>query len=747
MTAPASAPPLQAATDADQRPGGDSETGLAGVLNRIDRLLGRAVQSMSAGQSTAPAHDPFRGLYLSDADAARLVARGSAPVGGLVGERPIVDPEAAGPPWRRLAQAFALSPGEVDVVALALAAELDLRYERIFGYLHDDLTRRRLTPDLACQLLCRSLEERLAARRMFDPDAPLLRFRLVHLTPDPSQPAGPTIGHGIGLDDGLVEFLLGRDRLDRRLAGVARWEGAVPAPLAPELTALVDRLVRESEIARPDGPARHLVLSGPNEPAKREVARHFARKLGRPLLTVDLARLTQLDCPFTLGVLLTARVALLLDALTLWTHGELLMPAAHGTAAAADEGGAGRIEPWLEGLDTMGLSGVLLATTEPSPAWPVELTDRFVAVSFALPDADQRRTVWSGRLAHHGVAVGAEAATLLGEVFHLDADAIARAVEQATVRARWREDGQPEVGAADLFAAARAQIARALPRYATRVEPTHTWDDIVLPADQLDQLRELCTYVRHRHRVLNEWGFGRRLPLGKGVAALFAGPSGTGKTMAAQIIAGTLGLDLYRVEIPAVVSKYIGDTEKALDQLFREAQGTSVVLFFDEADALFGKRSEVRDAHDRYANIETSYLLQALEQYDGLTILATNLRHNVDDAFVRRLAFTVTFPVPEEAERRRIWRRCWPELVPLAEDVDVDFLARRFKLTGGNIRNVALAAAFAAAAADGPVTMAHVVRGVRREFQKMGKVCVETDFGPYFALLGAGRAAAPGAPA
>jgi len=206
--------------------------------------------------------------------------------------------------------------------------------------------------------------------------------------------------------------------------------------------------------------------------------------------------------------------------------------------------------------------------------------------------------------------------------------------------------------------------------------------------------------------------------------------------MGAQVIAAALGgLDLYHVEIPAVVSKYIGETEKALAQVFREAQGTSAILFFDEADALFGKRSEVKDAHDRYANIEVAYLLQALENYDGLAILATNFRHNMDEAFVRRLAFIVNFPYPEEAERRRLWERGWPAATPLGDDLDVGFLARQFKLTGGDIRNAALAAAYAAAANGGRVTMKHVIRGVGREYQKLGRVCADSEFGPYYELL------------
>jgi SpoVK/Ycf46/Vps4 family AAA+-type ATPase len=243
----------------------------------------------------------------------------------------------------------------------------------------------------------------------------------------------------------------------------------------------------------------------------------------------------------------------------------------------------------------------------------------------------------------------------------------------------------------------------------------------VLPADSLAQLEEICRRVTAGPRVLADWGFARKLSLGRGVSALFAGPSGTGKTMAAEILAAELGLDLYRIDLAGVVSKYIGETEKNLDRVFAAAEDAGAILFFDEADALFGKRSEVRDSHDRYANIEISYLLQKMEDYEGIAILATNLRQNLDDAFVRRLAFTVHFPFPDEASRRRIWAGVWPAETPRAPDLDLDLLARQFKLSGGGIHNAALAAAFLAASDGGMVTMAHVLHAIRREQQKAGK--------------------------
>jgi len=233
--------------------------------------------------------------------------------------------------------------------------------------------------------------------------------------------------------------------------------------------------------------------------------------------------------------------------------------------------------------------------------------------------------------------------------------------------------------------------------------------------------------VEYRSLVYDNWGFGDRLSLGKGLSVLFAGPSGTGKTMAAEIIAGELGLDVYKIDLSTVVSKYIGETEKNLSRIFTEATTSNAILFFDEADALFGKRSEVRDAHDRYANIEINYLLQKMEEYDGIVILATNFRKNMDEAFVRRIQSTIEFPFPDAEDRLRIWQGVWPENTPRA-DLDLECMASRFQITGGNIRNIALSAAFLAAEDGGCVRMKHLMRATLQEYQKMGKIIMDEEF-------------------
>jgi len=267
-----------------------------------------------------------------------------------------------------------------------------------------------------------------------------------------------------------------------------------------------------------------------------------------------------------------------------------------------------------------------------------------------------------------------------------------------------------------------------LDKLAKRIRPRRRWDDLVLAPDRLEQVREVIVRVRQRSQVFEHWGF-RPVP-SAGVLALFAGASGTGKTMSAEIIAGELGLDMFKIDLSALVSKYIGETEKNLERVFTAAEGGGVVLVFDEADAVFGKRTKVSDAQDRYANIETSYLLQRLESYDGLVVLTSNLSGNIDPAFLRRIHISVEFPLPDEDERLAIWKTSFPDTAPLGE-IDFDSLAQRFKFAGGSIRTAALTAAFAAADAGSSLSMAHVMHGIRREYQKLGRIITPAEFGEW----------------
>ena len=314
--------------------------------------------------------------------------------------------------------------------------------------------------------------------------------------------------------------------------------------------------------------------------------------------------------------------------------------------------------------------------------------------------------------------------SILASQFSLTSGQIRDAVASAQDRAAQRGD---ELQLEDLFAAARLHSRPKLSDLARQIIPRYTWEDIVLPEHQREILSEIVSTIRERAKVLEGWGVGKKLVPSAAVTVLFAGPPGTGKTMAAEVIAGDLGFDLYKIDLSSVVSKYIGETEKNLERIFQEAENSNTILFFDEADAMFGKRSEVRDAHDRHANIEVSYLLQRMESFDGVTILATNLQANLDEAFLRRLHFVLNIPFPNVQARQNIWETLFPPNVPRAADLDFALLADRFKLAGGHIRNIIVSATYLAAANGGQVTMEHLFHGTRRELHKMGRLVNERD--------------------
>jgi SpoVK/Ycf46/Vps4 family AAA+-type ATPase len=360
-------------------------------------------------------------------------------------------------------------------------------------------------------------------------------------------------------------------------------------------------------------------------------------------------------------------------------------------------------------------------------------------VYVAPPHAREREGLWRRALGVQATPEALARIPALAGRFRLTSGQIAAAAEAAKGRARWRAGGADCAAAteADLYASCRERSEAQVSGLARKVALNHVWEDLVLPPDCLVQLREICDAARYRSEVLEGWGFERRLSLGRGLSVMFSGASGVGKTMAAEVMAGELGLDLYKIDLSCVVSKYIGETEKNLARLFAEAEESNAILFFDEADALFGKRSEVQDAHDRHANLETSYLLQRMEEYEGVSILATNLRRNMDDAFLRRIAFIVHFPLPEARERLRIWRGAFPAATPLNADVDLDFLSESFRLSGASIASIALASAFLARSEGAKaVAMRHLVRATRRELNKLGKSVSSGEFGPFASLLG-----------
>jgi hypothetical protein len=643
-------------------------------VERLNASIRAAVEQVAATDPNPI--DPFRGLYISDDLAVSLAQSGGD---GLDAR------------FDAAAAALGLTDLEVEVLALCAAPELSPRYGRLFAYLHDDVTKKLASPRLVARLLAQAGLREASVLRAFEYTAPLRRLGGIRLI-DGGVPM-PIAERQVKLSDRLVSFLVDANLDDRageariRLVPLPEYEPGRPAAVA-ELRGL---LAAKSELP--------LLVAGP------DAATLLAVALEQPLLLADASDASDAE------VMQDAELVAGLGGARLCFDG----------LEALDPGERRRVQRALKAR----LERVLLCASGRDAA--VALGDQTVLVVEApMPSLAERREAW------RALAQVADVEDVAGK-FRLSIGQIADAAEVARVAAA--AHGEPAPASTDLDLGARRASSTRIGELATRLEPAYAWDDLVLPARPLEVLKSISSYLRHRDLVLSEWGYEQAVARDQGLKVLFAGESGTGKTMAGQVITRDLGLELFRIDLATVVSKYIGETEKNLDRIFGAATGSNAILFFDEADALFGKRSEVRDAHDRYANIEVAYLLQRMESYPGAVILATNFRQNMDDAFLRRLDFVIDFPFPEAEDRERIWRLLLPEAAPIEQDVDVSFLAHQFKLSGGGIRNASLAAAFLAAEDGGRIAMAHLVRGVALEYGKLGRLTLESDFERFHELI------------
>jgi hypothetical protein len=672
----------------------------------LHRRLGLVEAGVAAAVARRRAVDPdpddrFRGLYISDDQVdALLVGRPPplAPDPDRARHLALIEAEAdadessgADLRLRRLRRSFGLDGFDLELLLVALAPDLDPRVERLYGYLHDDVTRRRASAGLALEL-CGAGS---TGRSRLDPAGPLIAGRLLLVEEDDR----PFLTRSLRVPDRVAWHLLGDDTPDPLLTGRLTSPAAVELPDA-------------AVIARALAAGTGLI--------------HVRERIGSAGTALSVGGLAQAGLP-----------AVVLDLHRFDTGDDAVIVATCAAREARLRGGglvAGPVDVLAErniaALRALAEAPcpVLLTGTRPwDPAWSDEVP---LLLQAPVLDTDQRAGLWRHALngAHPGTGVPERSAVH----FRLGPDQVRRAARSARQQAA--AEGRP-INPVDVQAGARAQNAAGLERLARRVEPRVAWDDLVLPAAVLAQLTELTARVRHRELVLDGWGMGSRATKGRGITALFAGDSGTGKTLSAEVVAGDLGLDLYVIDLSTVIDKYVGETEKNLDRIFGEADRVNGVLLFDEADALFGKRSDVKDAHDRYANVEVAYLLQRMESFDGLAILTTNLRANVDEAFTRRLDAVVDFPVPEEDDRLRLWRLHLRPGLPRADDIDLDFLARSFRLSGGNIRNIALGAAYLAAAEARAVAMPDLIRATDAEYRKLGHLCLETEFGIWFQLI------------
>jgi vesicle-fusing ATPase len=591
------------------------------------------------------------------------------------------DDDGFEPAVDRLARLLGLSRFERQVLLLAAGVELDGGLAALVAALQGG--EPRPTFGLALAALPGAHWDALAPR------SPLRRWRLLDPVPGP-----PLAGRPLRVDERVLHHLAGIDAPDERLDGALRVATGVP-PLAPSQRLVALELAHTARRAAARVAVR---LDGEDADAQLGVAQGLAYTLGGLALVVHAAALPP---P---GVEL-AGLARLLD------REAVLLP---GLPIVEVEGGA---EASLAGLlDELEAPVVVLAGETAARASGRVTLHR----ALGLPSPAEERELWTAALGEHVADALAGPVEEVAQHFRLSASAVDAVARELVATA---EAGTDPADTLKRLCRERSRVR--LEGLADRIDPAATWEDIVLPAGHTELLREIVRHVRHRTQVYERWGFAGASTRGLGVTALFAGESGTGKTLAAEVLARELGLDLYRIDLAATVSKYIGETEKNLRRLFAAAEASGAVLLFDEADALFGKRGEVKDGHDRYANLEVAYLLQRMESYRGLAILTTNLRSNVDRAFMRRLRFVVQFPFPDAAQRAGIWRRTFPPGAPL-DGVEVDALAK-LAASGGSIRAIALAAAFGAAEDGTAITPAHVLRAARVEYAKAERALTDSE--------------------
>lgn len=685
------------------------------TLARLDARLAREIGRLRARYHLSL--DEFRGLYVSDEQVDSLLSADHLEGGELSGGETLLAGDLeVDARWRRLVEVFGLSALDQELIVIALAPELDLKYEAVYAYLNDDVTRKWPTGDLARRLLAPSA----ARAEVLQALGPASAIRSRHLTEIIEPPTGrpSLLNTGFAIHPSLSRYLQGVPLApDAALTLSAADQFGGDLPFSVTLVDEIERLGRLFD-GRIDFPL--IVFEGLDAAAQLCAARLLARSANRPLRMVDLSMLRRSSSP--------AAVATLGLEAQLERH----MVCIGGLESVLDADGRVVSEARSMLADLSAIP--LIVSARSGLTWSTLVGDRRVRViSLEVPEYAGRLQLWTAALDRAELPVPEVDRRSLADRYVFTATEIVHAVEAARESRQFQGNGGSDADC--LRAEARAVARQRAGQRDGHSRASFGWADLVLPPHTLSRLKELAAAIRLRHVVFGEWAFGKRAGAGTGVKALFAGASGTGKTMAAGVMARELSLDLVKIDLAATVSKYIGETEKNLDRIFSAAHAGGSLLFFDEADAIFGKRSEVKEAHDRYANIEVAYLLQKLEDHDGAVILATNLRRNIDDAFSRRLQYVVDFPQPDVVLRERLWRGMFPPEAPVDDEVDFPFLAKQFELAGGDIRNVVLDAAFLAASENVRIGMSQVVRALAHQVTKQGKTTSPSAFQRYHALL------------
>ncbi|WP_341878091.1 ATP-binding protein [Defluviitalea saccharophila] len=629
-------------------------------------------------------------------------------------------------PLEYVVAAFTLSEFEKLCILLSLSIEMDKKYESIYAYLQNDITSKYPTIDLCLKLYSQSQSNKFFVLSHLNKNSKLFRYFYPFDTLVNENTS--LLSKKLILDDRLVSFILGAHSSNAQIESYAQIFFNVEE-LPPLLTdediqhKLKNLLDKKLKLTMNSNGKKNLIfIKGPSGCGKKLHIKYICKTFNVNCILVDLSSIYQKE-NFEDILRILSRESILQQAIICFYNFHEVI--------SENEQENKKLYYFLDSFNSF--SNTLFLTSHENWKPKKNLrTYEFFKIDFDYPDTLVRKEIWEKLSRDYPMDPSLDL-NFIADKFIFTPNQIEKALMNSKNIAIWNHSKY--ITEEHLNEACYNQTCHNLEKKATLIKPIYSWNDIILPKEQIKELKDASNQVKFKHVVLNQWGFDSKLSYGKGLSIMFAGPPGTGKTMAAQVIAKEVNMEIYKIDLSQVVSKYIGETEKNLKEIFDEAKNSNTILFFDETDAILGKRSDVKDAHDRYSNLEVSFLLQKMEEHTGVTILATNHLQNIDEAFIRRINFIIHFPFPDEESRKKIWEKIFPDQTPLDDDIDFKYLAKNFEISGGNIKNIALSAAFLAASENTSVGMYQILSALKHELRKQGKILLREDFGEYYYYL------------
>ncbi len=607
---------------------------------------------------------------------------------------------------------FNLSELEMFALFASIMPYVDVKYIKLFTYLQDDYNRTYPTYDLVLKLFyfvndVSDIPDFYNVKKALKDKLSLLCF---------------DEGEILKIDKGLYEFILSNGENIGDEKGISLYFPKKPEPLLA-MDDIAQKICYTSRNIK-SNKTIYYYMYGAESSGKKTQVKRFSDLMNMNIVMVDIKKVNRdNEASFIKSITMACRVATIYQGALCFTNLDFLQN---------DNSDNLRIEEYIIDKSGKFVNTVFLLSTK-------ELNDKSFSenkfwVDIKMRDLTKEESIilWDKCIENLSLEEDVKGYELANK-FQFTAGQIMGTMTVAQKESVWNQKGS--LSKKELYKCAYTQIVHNLSKKADLIYAKYTWDQLILADDQKEMLKNACDQIKYKHIVYNKWGMDKRLSYGRGVSMLFAGPPGTGKTMGAQVVANELDIEIYKVDLSQIVSKYIGETEKNLNELFNEAKKSNVILFFDETDAILGKRTEVKDSHDKNANLETSYLLQKMEEYDGITVMTTNYLENIDSAFFRRISYVIHFPFPKPESREKIWRNMFPQEMPLSPDIDFHYLANQFEIAGGNIKNIAVSAAFLAAKSTGVVKMEHILKALKYELTKQGKNMLKEDFGEHAYLI------------